>query len=162
MTTKSKSLADALYRAGYETNGRSDYDPRSCDEWLIVDNLQTMLSDANDDAEKLRIRMGEMAAEIDRLNAELEKFLTQDVLAVIAMDAGQKEPRLMSWKEMPIGQHRVYTHSIPDKHIPQNDPVFHFVAQHYPLTAAAVEKIYRECVSVYSRKGQLKGGNLDD
>lgn len=32
------------------------------------------------------------------------------------------------------------------REIPVNDPIFHFVAQHYPLTAETVERIYRECV----------------
>jgi len=32
------------------------------------------------------------------------------------------------------------------REIPVNDPIFYFVAQHYPLTAQIVERIYRECI----------------
>ena len=32
------------------------------------------------------------------------------------------------------------------REIPVNDPIFYFVAQHYPLTPQIVERIYRECI----------------
>ncbi len=35
---------------------------------------------------------------------------TAPVFAVLAMDEGASEPRLVSWNDMPIGQHRVYLH----------------------------------------------------
>ena len=31
-----EELADALYRAGYESAGKRDFDPRNCDEWAAV------------------------------------------------------------------------------------------------------------------------------
>jgi hypothetical protein len=81
------------------------------------------------------------------VDAELDLSLSKNDAIVRVKNAVQK--RLDTTTQSP----RITALVSPEViEIPKNDPVFHFVAQHYPLTAVHIESIYREVVELVKRR----------
>ena len=71
-----------------------------------------------------------------------------DMFLEIKADDGDEFNYTLSFDDVVASYRKVGITSprITEQDADKNDPIFTFVAQHYPLTAEHVESIYRECV----------------
>lgn len=77
-----------------------------------------------------------LEAENAKLIAEREAMMKQGVFAVIAKYPDVKEPKILSWNEMPDGEHWVYAHPLP--------------AQQIPTYAVATGEVSEGCFATYT------------